>query len=114
MFFPNTLQRKIDAYKTFVNIVPIKALSKEQFASIGGQFLEAEQIIDQLQAELAKYRWIPVAERLPEKEGGVTLYEVICGGHILERCFYKETWLRSYTHWRPIILPLDFVMLSQM
>ena len=53
-----------------------------------------------------KNRWIPVTlESIPKTEGGTMLYEVIHEGHILERCFYKDTWLRSYSHYRPITLP---------
>ncbi len=68
-------------------------------------YKEATDVIEKVKRLEEENRWIPVTERLPEKEGGSKLYEVICDGHILESCFYKDTWLHSYSHWRSIVLP---------
>ncbi len=68
---------------------------------------------EQLQAELAKHRWISVGERLPEHERKV----LVTDGRYFwtDRYQYdKDRWENlipgggdnvEYTHWRPIILP---------
>lgn len=58
-----------------------------------------------LQAELDKHRWIPVCERLPEKQGN---YLVINSNvPMFFRWFGKtEQWgITSVTHWKPLLLP---------
>ena len=66
---------------------------------------------EQLQAELDKHRWIPVAERLPEKHD---MYDVSDGRRKWEHLWIKmfKGWRKdgmlhyeSITHWKPIILP---------
>ncbi len=78
----------------------------------------------QLQSELAKYRWIPVSEGLPEliDDNGYkysSKVEIIYNGMIIEATFseHHNQWFADYggttivmsaslvTHWRPIILP---------
>ncbi len=75
----------------------------------------------QLQAELDKYRWIPVEERLPEKEGYyLTKYKGDGRQKLNKKAWiraypfwgiFKENWIYkrptkySITHWKPIILP---------
>ena len=61
-----------------------------------------------LQAELDKYRWIPVSKRLPN-----STEKVLCtdGTLMWEDCYLQqhEKWRlnEKYTHWRPLILPQE-------
>jgi len=71
--------------------------------------------IADLQAEVKRLegenRWIPVSERLPEKEG----YCFVCDGQWCGRLWWDNEWEFanktkypsgfSVTHWKPIILP---------
>jgi len=71
--------------------------------------------IADLQAEIKRLegenRWIPVSERLPEKEG----YCFVCDGQWCGRLWWDNEWEFanktkypsgfSVTHWKPIILP---------
>ena len=74
--------------------------------------------IGDLQAELDKHRWIPVEERLPEKNQRVDLYITITktdGDYqtITKERFCGYVWncrssfpdSHDFTHWKPIILP---------
>ncbi len=70
-----------------------------------------ERIIDkneQLQAELDKYRWIPVSERLPKNANAVLLvwrnyfYIGCCRGG---KFYIAGELYTEVTHWKPIILP---------
>ena len=64
--------------------------------------------IEQLQAELAKYRWIPVEERLPGNANAVLL---VCNHYFYIGCCRKGLWYiegilnTNVTHWKLIILP---------
>ena len=69
------------------------------------------EYVDELQAELDKHRWIPVEERLPEKQD---MYDVSDGRRKWEhlwiktlKCWRKDGSLHyeSITHWRLRILP---------
>ncbi len=80
-----------------------------------------ERIIEeneQLQAELEKHRWIPVSERLPNKEKEVSILAGDCRTPYIANALLKGgTWhirhpngiilVASWeiTHWKPIILP---------
>ncbi len=67
--------------------------------------------IGELQAQLAKHRWIPVSERLPENTGD---YQV-SNGIWIERIWWDKEWIeqdgsrwpyaKKITHWKPITLP---------
>ena len=72
-----------------------------------GSCWQALAIIDQLRKENA---WIPVSERLPEKNGD---YLVLWDTGVLEKIhfapkfstFYMKTNVSKVTHWKPISLP---------
>ncbi len=75
------------------------------------EWREKASVIEQLQAELATHRWIPVEERLPEKHD---MYDVSDGRRKWEhlwiatyKCWREDGSLHyeSVTHWKPIILP---------
>ncbi len=67
--------------------------------------------LEQLQAELDAYRWIPVEERLPDKVG----YYAVTDGKEWWRelwCFVDHSGAKGWennheviTHWKPITLP---------
>jgi len=69
------------------------------------KYLESE--VGKLQAELNKHRWIPVSERLPEKNGRYWVTDNITAwvSHfsIYTGVFSYEKFLIGY--WKPIILP---------
>lgn len=91
-----------------------KALNKAMKENRGffDTILEAAQAkrIEQLQAELDLYRWIPVSERLPDAKGLylVLWYNSNNGNTQLRTCIEyifdkKDDW--GFTQWKPIILP---------
>jgi len=71
----------------------------------------------QLQAELAKHRWIPVSERLPEE----TIVAVVYAKHLafepmlhladftpsIGHFVFRDWDVWEVTHWKPIILPKE-------
>ncbi len=77
--------------------------------------------VEQLQAELEKYRWIPVSERLPEKANkrpgfrfGPSIEVWITDSEFVDKGQYDyeyKTWrygiycMKKPTHWKLIILP---------
>ncbi len=71
--------------------------------------------IKQLQAEIAEHRWIPVSERLPEKDVCDDVLFIIEGlveaGEFKNGLFLDNNGRDSkeeiVTHWKPIILPED-------
>ncbi|HUS89671.1 MAG TPA: DUF551 domain-containing protein [Desulfosporosinus sp.] len=72
---------------------------------------QSTKTILKLLSELDQHRWIPVSERLPEKEG----YCFVCDGQWCGRLWWDNEWEFanktkypsgfSVTHWKPIILP---------
>ena len=68
----------------------------------------------ELQSELDKHRWIPVAERLPEKGGlyytfaRYTSMPLAVMFHIKDKKWnHPQPSIRKITHWKPIILPVS-------
>ena len=73
-----------------------------------------DEQIKQLEAELEKYRWIPVEERLPEEDTDCLCFEGTFAGL---GCYQRNSdtlrmqWQvngfvsKRVTHWKPIILP---------
>lgn len=66
--------------------------------------------VDELQAELATYRWIPAEERLPgEKDKRI----IVANNRVLTMSCLQwgntdlevQSLKRFFTHWKPIILP---------
>ena len=87
---------------------------------------DKDKQLEQLKAELAKHRWIPVSERLPVliDDNGYkysSKVEIIYNGMIIEATFseHHNQWFADYggttivmsaslvTHWKPIILPKE-------
>ena len=66
---------------------------------------EAALELDHLQAELAKHRWIPVSEGLPEK--GVYILVYCPRTQMISEVFANDgvDFANTYTHWKPITLP---------
>lgn len=89
---------------------------KQRIEIIGKMTIERGK----LQAELEKYRWIPVSERLPENANAVLLYcdKMIATGYFSgEWQIHNTKTPRGYyqhkiTHWKPIILPEQALNLS--
>ncbi len=79
--------------------------------------IDYKEKIEQLEAELAKHRWIPVEEGLPERDCFCDIYIPKFNKNCPQRGWYnehKKSWLtttkgwgitRQVTHWKPIILP---------
>ena len=71
--------------------------------------IEVDSLFHQLRAELEQHRWIPVGERLPEREADVLTYAENSGLLVDEYCHkhggYWVTKGNVPTHWKPIILP---------
>lgn len=114
----------------FAGMEPIDAVDKT-VKSMASDLLSTRADLAAAREELAKYRWIPVGERLPESEG---LYEVIREQRINEpeidvlpftlfkyerveaKHFFENEYIQNYgaeayqindvTHWRyPVLLP---------
>ena len=69
---------------------------------------------DELRAELEQYRWIPVGERLPKKNGRyLVLHEdtgpKVChkGHSAVINAYDFDCQIRYATHWKPIIPPKE-------
>ena len=87
--------------------------AKETYDQLFLDFVSRGIEIKELQAELGKHRWIPVEEKLPEKEN----YVFIIGmpnGYASTALYHKKNrhWRRyslpikwTVTHWKPIALP---------
>lgn len=62
---------------------------------------------DKLQAELERHRWIPVEEKLPEKDGPYCTLDLteISRPDIRIFWFTDNSFYGRTTHWMPIILP---------
>ena len=60
-----------------------------------------------LKEELEKHRWIPVSERLPEKDGAYQVFRKGNRAPTTRTYFCKDGWVTHdiVTHWKPITLP---------
>jgi len=59
-----------------------------KYSALSTFIARSRSLIPELCDALEKSRWIPVSERLPEREGE---YLVFCEGEDMYNCFYEET-----------------------